>query len=67
MPSKSNIILTYIVLVLIWASTPLAIVWSVADLHVLWAMMLRFFLALPIAVVILLVLRIRFPLNPNAN
>lgn len=43
MPSKSNIILTYIVLVLIWASTPLAIVWSVADLHVLWAMMLRFF------------------------
>ncbi|MBV6551963.1 EamA family transporter [Acinetobacter soli] len=66
MPSKSNIILTYIVLVLIWASTPLAIVWSVADLHVLWAMMLRFFLALPIAVVILLVLRIRFPLNPNA-
>ncbi|MEK7740544.1 MAG: EamA family transporter, partial [Pseudomonadota bacterium] len=33
MPSKSNLMTTYILLVFIWASTPLAIVWSVADLH----------------------------------
>ncbi len=61
MPSQSNIVMTYIILVFIWASTPLAIVWSVQDLHLMWALVLRFFIALPIAAVVLLLLKIRFP------
>ncbi|ENV53323.1 MULTISPECIES: DMT family transporter [Acinetobacter] len=66
MPTKTNIMLTYIVLVFIWASTPLAIVWSVSDLNVLWAMVLRFFIALPLAVIILFVLRVKFPTDKIA-
>ncbi len=57
---------TYALLVLIWATTPLAIVWSVADLDSLWALALRFFLALPMAVVLMLLARAAFPLNPTA-
>lgn len=66
MPSKSNLMTTYILLVFIWASTPLAIVWSVSDLHLLWALVLRFFIALPLALSILLLLRIKLPLNKVA-
>ena len=43
MPSKSNLMTTYILLVFIWASTPLAIVWSVADLHMMWALVFAVF------------------------
>ena len=66
MPSKSNLMTTYILLVFIWASTPLAIVWSVSDLHLMWALVLRFFIALPLALSILLLLRIKLPLNKVA-
>ena len=61
MPSKRNIMATYALLVFIWATTPLAIVWSVQDIHVMWALVLRFFIALPIAVILLIVLKIKFP------
>ena len=50
MPSKANIVSTYALLVFIWATTPLAIVWSVSDLHLMWALVLRFFIALPLAI-----------------
>lgn len=66
MPSKSNLVTTYILLVFIWASTPLAIVWSVADLHMMWALVLRFFIALPIALLLLLILKVKLPLNKTA-
>lgn len=56
MPSRINLMLTYGLLVFIWATTPLAIVWSVADLHPMWALVLRFFIALPLAVLVLLLL-----------
>lgn len=39
----------YILLVLIWSSTPLAVVWSVQDLHPLWALTTRFILAAALA------------------
>ena len=55
MPSRTNLILTYGLLVFIWATTPLAIVWSVSDLHPMWALVLRFFIALPLAIVVLLI------------
>ena len=64
--SQSNIMLTYILLVFIWATTPLAIVWSVQDLHLMWALVLRFFIALPIALIILWLLKIRFPFDKVA-
>lgn len=64
--SKSNIVLTYALLVFIWSTTPLAIVWSVDDLHALWALVLRFFIALPLAALLMLILRQHFPLNKTA-
>ncbi|MEJ2897788.1 EamA family transporter [Acinetobacter sp. NS-4] len=63
MPSKSNIMSTYALLVFIWATTPLAIVWSVSDIHSLWALALRFFIALPLALGLLVVLKIKLPTN----
>lgn len=66
MPSKLNLISTYALLVFIWATTPLAIVWSVTDLHSLWALALRFFIALPLAVILLLIVRAKFPVNAQS-
>ena len=63
MPSRTNLILTYGLLVFIWATTPLAIVWSVSDLHPMWALVLRFFIALPLAIVVLFILNVRFPVD----
>jgi drug/metabolite transporter (DMT)-like permease len=61
MHSKANIVSTYILLVLIWATTPLAIVWSVSDLNNLWALALRFLIALPLAFSLLLLLKVKLP------
>ncbi|UGQ30694.1 DMT family transporter [Acinetobacter calcoaceticus] len=66
MPSQTNLALTYALLVFIWATTPLAIVWSVSDLHLMWALLLRFFIALPLAVTILLILKTPFPTHRQA-
>ncbi|MBN6530772.1 EamA family transporter [Acinetobacter pittii] len=66
MPSQTNLALTYALLVFIWATTPLAIVWSVSDLYLMWALLLRFFIALPLAVIILLILRTPFPTHRQA-
>ena len=66
MPSRINLVLTYGLLVFIWATTPLAIVWSVTDLHPMWALVLRFFIALPFAVSVLLLLKVKFPIHKVA-
>lgn len=66
MPSSLNIILTYILLVFIWSTTPLAIVWSVADINLYWALLLRFLIALPLSALLLLVLKIQLPFNRQA-
>ncbi|WP_180012788.1 DMT family transporter [Acinetobacter sp. YH16031] len=63
MPPKSNLILTYALLVFIWSTTPLAIVWSVEDLHPMWALAIRFFLALPLALGLLWLFKTRLPLD----
>lgn len=63
MPSKSNIVMTYLLLVFIWATTPLAIVWSVNDLYPLWSLAFRFFLALPLALGLLLIFKAKLPLD----
>ena len=49
-----------------WATTPLAIVWSVTDLNPMWALVLRFFIALPLAVSVLLLLKVKFPIHKVA-
>ena len=64
--STTNLVLTYSLLVFIWSTTPLAIVWSVDDLHPLWALVLRFFIALPLAALLMLLLRQHFPINKVA-
>ena len=66
MSSKANLMATYGLLVFIWSTTPLAIVWSVTDLHMLWALVLRFFIALPLAICLLLVLKRQFPTDKVA-
>ncbi|MCE1271787.1 MAG: EamA family transporter [Acinetobacter sp.] len=66
MPSRINLVLTYGLLVFIWATTPLAIVWSVTDLDPMWALVLRFFIALPLAVSVLLLLKVKFPIHKVA-
>lgn len=66
MPSRINLMFTYGLLVFIWATTPLAIVWSVSDLHPMWALLIRFFIALPLAVTVLLLLKVKFPTHKIA-
>jgi drug/metabolite transporter (DMT)-like permease len=66
MPSKANIIFTYALLVFIWSTTPLAIVWSVSDLYLLWALVLRFFIALPLALGLLVILKVKLPTTQTA-
>ena len=63
MPSNLNLMLIYGLLVLIWATTPLAIVWSVEDIYLMWALVVRLSLALPIAFCLLWVLKVHFPFN----
>ncbi|MFW1951101.1 DMT family transporter [Acinetobacter beijerinckii] len=66
MPSRLNLMFTYGLLIFIWATTPLAIVWSVSDIYSMWALVLRFFIALPLAIAVLLILKIKFPINKIA-
>ncbi|ENW95641.1 DMT family transporter [Acinetobacter sp. NIPH 298] len=66
MPSRINLMLTYALLIFIWASTPLAIVWSVSDLHPMWALLLRFLIALPLAISVLVFLKVKFPTDKIA-
>jgi drug/metabolite transporter (DMT)-like permease len=53
----------YVLLILIWATTPLAIVWSVQEVHPMWVLIIRYFGASLIAVLILLVLRNPLPFD----
>ena len=47
----------YALLVLIWASTPLAIVWSVAEVHPMWVLIIRYSGASILAFMILKIMR----------
>ena len=63
MPKQANLVMTYALLVFIWSTTPLAIVWSVTDLNPMWALALRFFLALPFALMILWLFKTALPFD----
>lgn len=63
---KSSLPLTasiYALLVLIWATTPLAIVWSVAEVHPMWVLIIRYFGASIIALALLKLMRDPLPFD----
>lgn len=60
---RVQIPLLYALLVFIWATTPLAIVWSVAEIYPQWAMLLRIYIALPLAALLLWLNRLNLPLH----
>lgn len=53
----------YALLVLIWAATPLAIVWSVQEVHPMWVLIIRYFGASVLALVILAAMRNPLPFD----
>lgn len=53
----------YALLVLIWATTPLAIVWSIEEIHPMWVLIIRYFGASLIALFILKVRHDPLPLD----
>lgn len=64
--NSSSILATagiYALLVLIWAATPLAIVWSVAEVHPMWVLIIRYFGASLIALLLLKLMRDPLPFD----
>lgn len=56
----------YALLVLIWATTPLAIVWSVAEVHPMWVLIIRYFGACVIALGLLAIMRNPLPFDSTS-
>lgn len=65
-PSQWQIGSRYVLLVLIWSSTPLAVVLSVRELHPIWALTIRFVLAAVLAYIICRAMNLRLPLHKIA-
>ena len=64
--NSSSMLMTasiYTLLVLIWATTPLAIVWSVAEVHSMWVLIIRYWGALFIALILLMAMRGTLPFD----
>ena len=69
MSVKSSLSVTasiYALLVLIWATTPLAIVWSVQEVHPMWVLVIRYFGASVIALLLLAVMRNPLPMDQTS-
>ncbi len=64
-PSKANLMSTYVLLIFIWSTTPLAIVWSVSDIHNLWALALRFFYCIAFVFGFALIVKSKFKIQCN--
>ncbi|OTG76203.1 EamA family transporter [Acinetobacter sp. ANC 4169] len=56
----------YALLVLIWATTPLAIVWSVQEVHPMWVLIIRYFGASIIALLLLKLMRDPLPFDQTS-
>ena len=56
----------YLILVLIWSTTPLAVVVSIRDLNPIWSLSVRFLLAIVIARVVLWLIRQPLPMDKAA-
>ena len=62
----SQVVGSYIALVLIWAATPLAVVWSISGIHPMWGLIGRYTFALLLMLPLLKILQQSFPVNPLA-
>lgn len=56
----------YVLLILVWSSTPLAVVWSIHELHPMWALATRFILAALVAYALLFVMKLQLRLDAKA-
>lgn len=56
----------YVLLILIWSSTPLAVVWSIHELHPMWALAARFILAAILAYGLLRIIKVQLRLDGKA-
>ncbi|TCM69201.1 threonine/homoserine efflux transporter RhtA [Acinetobacter calcoaceticus] len=59
-------VLVYALLVLIWATTPLAVVWTVQELDAMWALWLRYLVASAIMISMIVLIRGQLPLHATA-
>jgi len=61
-----NVPITYLSVILIWSTTPLAIIWSSETVNPMMAVLLRMLLATIIGTVFLVAMRIRLPIHKQA-
>ena len=60
---STQVVGSYIALVLIWAATPLAVVWSISGIHPMWGLIGRHTFSLLLMLPLLKLLQQRFPVN----
>ena len=60
---STQVVGSYIALVLIWAATPLAVVWSISGIHPMWGLIGRYTFSLLLMLPLLKLLQQRFPVN----
>lgn len=56
----------FLAVILIWSLTPLAAVWTVKEIHWAWGLFLRFSLALPFALLLLVCFKLKMPFSKQA-
>lgn len=64
--SKFQVGSRYVLLILLWSSTPLAVVWSVREMHPVWVLSLRFAAASLLAYLICVLLRLHIRMDKQA-
>ena len=60
---STQVVGSYIALVLIWAATPLAVVWSISRIHPMWGLIGPYTFSLLLMLPLLKLLQQRFPVN----
>ncbi|MGE8561751.1 MAG: DMT family transporter [Acinetobacter sp.] len=56
----------FFTVVLIWSLTPLAAVWTVNEIHWAWGLLIRFSLAIPVALICQAYFKVKLPFHPQA-
>ncbi|MCE1184625.1 MAG: DMT family transporter [Rhodocyclales bacterium] len=62
-----NLVLAYLGIILIWATTPLAVQWSTQGVDFAWAVFLRMAIGLVVAGLLVVLARIPFPFHARAR
>jgi len=63
---NAKVTVAYLIVVLIWSTTPLGIVWSSETVHPSMAVLLRMLIAAVLGTIVIMVGRIPFPVNKTA-